>query len=119
MAISSAKVQCMYDHVKPKIRDMNTENIIPYVGTNDLNSEKTLSQIARSITGLAVSVKTNTNNIAISLIKPRIDDLNNKASEVSTLRSQINGFFNKQRGREIKRNIKSGRGGGIGKFSEI
>ena len=45
---SSAKVRCMHDHVKPTIRDVNPDHIILHCGTNDLNSERTASQIARS-----------------------------------------------------------------------
>ena len=32
---SSAKVLCMYDHVKPATREVNPDNIILHVGTND------------------------------------------------------------------------------------
>ena len=39
---SSAKVQCMYNHVKPTIIDVNLDNIIFHV--NELNSEKSSSQ---------------------------------------------------------------------------
>ena len=78
---SSAKVRCMYDHLKPKIRYVNTDNIILHVGTNELNSEKTSSQIARSINGVVISLKTIT--IMIYVITPRNDHLNNKASEVN------------------------------------
>ena len=42
---SSAKTRCMYDHAKPTIRELNPKHIILHVGTNDLNSEKTASQI--------------------------------------------------------------------------
>ena len=54
-----------------------------HVGTNDLNTEKTASQIARSIIDLACSLKNDSNNIHISLIVPRNDNLNNKANEVN------------------------------------
>ena len=45
---SSAKTRCMYDHAKPTIRELNPEHIILHVGSNDLNSEKTVSQISIS-----------------------------------------------------------------------
>ena len=73
----------MYDHVKSTLRDVNPKNNIILHVTNDLNLEKTSSQIARSIIDLAVSLKTNTNNITIFLITPRTDHLNNKASRVN------------------------------------
>ena len=43
----------------------------------------TASQIAKSIIDLGQSLKTDTNTITISLIVPRYDNLNNKASEVN------------------------------------
>ena len=73
----------MYDHVKPTIREVNPEHIILHVGTNDLNSEKTSSQISNSIIDLANSLKNETNNIHVSLIVPRNDNLNNKVKEVN------------------------------------
>ena len=82
-SFSSAETRCMHDHVKPTIRDFNPEHIIIHVGTNDLNSEKTASQIASSIIELAASLKNETNKIYISLIVPRYDELNNKVNEVN------------------------------------
>ena len=54
---SSAKVRCTQDHVKPTVRDFNPDHIILHCGTNDLNSEQTASQIARSIIELALSLR--------------------------------------------------------------
>ena len=82
-SFSSAKTRCMYDHAKPTIREVNPEHIILHVGTNDLNSEKTASQISNSIIDLANSLKNETNNIHVSLIVPRNDNLNNKVNEVN------------------------------------
>ena len=82
-SFSSAKTRCMYDHAKPTIREVNPEHIILHVGTNDLNSEKTASQISNSIIDLANSLKDETNNIHVSLIVPRNDNLNNKINEVN------------------------------------
>ena len=79
---SSAKIRCMHDHVKPTIRDVNPDHVILHCGTNDLNSERTASQIARSIIELALSLKSKDNKISVSLIVPRNDNFNNKASEV-------------------------------------
>ena len=82
-SFSSAKTRCMYDHVKPSIREYDPEHVILHVGTNDLNSEKTASQIASSIVELAVSLKNDTNT-NVSLIVPRNDNLNNKVNEVNS-----------------------------------
>ena len=55
-----------------------------HVGTNDIKSEKTASQIANSITELANSLKNETNSVHVSLIVPRNDNLNNKVNEVNS-----------------------------------
>ena len=73
----------MHDHVKPIVRDFDTDHIILHCGTNDLNSDRTSSQIAREIIDLAISLKSDKNKISISLLTPRSDKLNNKASEVN------------------------------------
>lgn len=78
-----AKVKCMTDYVKPTINDFDPEHIIIHVGTNDLNSERTASQIANSIINLQQSLKSINNTVTISLIVPRNDELNNKAHEVN------------------------------------
>ena len=44
------KVSCIVDHVKPTIRDGKADHVILHTGINDLRSEKTASQISRSIT---------------------------------------------------------------------
>ena len=80
-SFSSAKVNCMNDYVKPTLRDFNPEHIILHVGTNDLNSERTASQIAKSIIDSGQSLKTDTNTITISLIVPRYDNLNSKRAK--------------------------------------
>ena len=73
----------MQDHVKSTIRDINLQQIILHVGTNDLKTERTASQIAKSIIDLSISLKKNGNMIAVSGIVPRLDELNNKAAEVN------------------------------------
>ena len=39
----TAKASCMQDHVKPSIRDINPQQIILQVGTNDFKTERTAS----------------------------------------------------------------------------
>ena len=73
----------MVDHVKPTIRDYKPDHVILHTGTNDFRSAKTASQIARSITELATSLKDNDNSVIVSGIVPRNDNLNNKATEVN------------------------------------
>ena len=81
---SSAKTRCIYDHAKPTLRELNPECSILHVCTNDLNTEKTASQISKSILHLANSLKNETNTIHFSLIVPRNDHLNNKVNEVNS-----------------------------------
>ena len=47
----------MHDHAKPTIREINPKHIFLHVGTSDLKSEKTASQIAYSIIELANSLR--------------------------------------------------------------
>ena len=80
---TNAKVSCMQDHVKPTIRDINLQQIILHVSTNDLKTERKASQITKSIIDLSISLKENGNMIAVSSILPRLDELNNKEAEVN------------------------------------
>ena len=80
---TTAKVSCMQDHVKPTIRDINPQQIILHVGTNDLKTERTASQIAESMIDLTISLKNNGNMIAVSGIVANLDELNNKAAKVN------------------------------------
>ena len=82
-SFSGAKVSCMVDHVKPTLRDDKPDHIILHAGTNDLRTEKTTSQIAKSIMDLTTSLKNNGNSVIVSGIVPRFDNLNNKATEVN------------------------------------
>ena len=80
---SGAKVSCMVDHVKPTLRDGKPDHIILHAGTNDLRTEKTASQIAKSVMDLTTSLKNHSKSVIVSGIVPRFDNLNNKATEVN------------------------------------
>ena len=80
---TGAKVSCMVDHAKPTIGDDKPDHVILHTGTNDLRSEKTANQIARSITEPAMSLRDNDNSVIVSNIIPRNENLNNKATEVN------------------------------------
>ena len=73
----------VWNYVKPTLRDDKPDHIILHTGTNDLRSEKTASQIARSITELTMLLKDNDNSVIVSGIVPRNGNLNNKATEVN------------------------------------
>ena len=82
-SFSGAKISFMTDHVKPTLRDINPDHIILHAGTNNLRTENTASQIAKTTIDLATSLKNNDNFVTVSGIVPRLDDLNNKANEVN------------------------------------
>ena len=81
---TTVKVSCLQDHFKPTIRDVNPQQIILQLGTNDLQTEQTVRQITKSIIDLSISLKKNEKMIAVSGIVPRLDELNNKAAEVNS-----------------------------------
>ena len=74
----------MYDHVKPTIREFTPNDIILHIEANKLKSSKTASHTSRSVIDLALSLKSETNAVTISLIVPRKDSLNNKAQELNS-----------------------------------
>ena len=80
---SGAKVSYIVHYVKPTIRNDKLDNVILYTETNYLGSEKAASQIARSITELAMSLKDNDNSVIVSGIVPRHDNLYNKATKIN------------------------------------
>ena len=54
-----------------------------HIRTNDLQREKTLSQITKSITELAMPLIKDGNSVIVSCIVPRFDNLNNKVNKVN------------------------------------
>ena len=83
-SFNRVKASCMYDDVKPTIREFNPNHITLHVRINELKSSKTASQISRSVIDLALSLKSETNAVTISLIVLRKHNLNNKAQEVNS-----------------------------------
>ena len=83
---SGAKVSCMRDYVKPSLR-YNPDLIILGAGANDLKSEKTAEMISDEIIDLASDMKSDTNEIMVSGIVPRNDDisLHEKGERVNEL----------------------------------
>ena len=73
----------MANHVKPTLRDVNPNHIVLNAGTNDLRTENATSQIAKATIDLATPLKNDDNNVTVSALVPRLDDLNNKANEVN------------------------------------
>ena len=73
--------ECLNHYVKPSLR-YQPDLIIIHGESNDLLSEKTSRQIAEEIIKLAGSVKSDENDVIISGIVRRNDDLNTKALQV-------------------------------------
>ena len=67
---NSSKMRCIYDHAKANVQDFNPDHIILHSRTN---SGRTSSQIAREITDLALSLKSDKNKASIPLLTPRSD----------------------------------------------
>ena len=78
-----AKISCMTDHVKPTLRDINPDHIVLHAGVNNLRTENTASQIAKTTTDLGVFLKNDGNTATVFGIVPRLDEFSNKANEVN------------------------------------
>ena len=63
----------MHDYVKTSVWS-SPDHFILYVGTNDLSSDKSPEEIARSIIDLATSIKNKKHGVSISNIIIRADD---------------------------------------------
>ena len=70
----------MKDDMKPWMSE-KLDHIILHIGTNDLNSDRALDLITKSIIDL--EMKSNSQNTSISTIIMRNDEFNNKAEEVN------------------------------------
>ena len=62
-----ARVKCLQDYVKPSLRE-NLRHLIIHVGTNDISTNQRPEQIAKTILGLALSVKSNSCDVTLSYI---------------------------------------------------
>ena len=88
--ISSAKTKDMKSYFIPTV-EQKPDNIILHTRTNDLKTIDTPEEITMAILNLAMTCKTDTNNVFISGIVPISDKLNEKLSKVnSILRHECN-----------------------------
>ena len=69
----------MKDQVKSTLRYINSDHIILHAVTNDLRTENTASQIAKTTVDLATSLKNDDNTVTVSGIVPRLDDLKTRS----------------------------------------
>ena len=86
---SGAKTTCMNDYVKPLVRS-SPDHFILHVGTNDLSSDKSPEEIARSNIDLATSIKNEKHDVSISNIRIRADD-----KKLEEKRCEVNSFLGK------------------------
>ena len=76
-SFAGAKVRQMKHYAKPAEED-NPSLYILHVGTNDLKENKSAVDIADEVTSLARSLKKDNNEVTVSDICPRGDNLNDK-----------------------------------------
>ena len=79
-----ASTDCMKDHVKPSLK-FNPDLIILHTGVNDLRSNKSPNVIADEIINLASNIKTYSNDVVISGLVGRNDELNYKLQQVNDI----------------------------------
>ena len=79
---SGAKVRCLKDHMKPSLCE-NPNHFVLHIGKNDLNSNKSLELIAKSITDVGSSLKNDSHDVSISSIVVTNDKFKEKAVQVN------------------------------------
>ena len=81
---SGTTVSCMEDYMKPSLRNP-PDHFILHVGTNDLGSDKSPTEIGESIINLACQLKNEKHDVSVSTIIIRADDkkLNDKGIQVN------------------------------------
>ena len=82
-SFSGPKINYMVDHVKPTLRNNKPDHVNLHAGANDLRTQKTTSQIAKSIMDLTTALQNNGNLVIVSGIVPRFDNLIYNATEVN------------------------------------
>ena len=83
---SGAKTTCMNDYVKPLVRS-SPDHFILHIGTNDLSSDKSPEEIARSKIDLATSIKNEKHDVSIRI---RADD-----KKLWEKKCEVNSFLGK------------------------
>ena len=73
---------CMSGYIRPSLK-YNPDLIIIHCGSNDLRSQKSPNTIAEEIINLALRSKTETNDVVVSGLVARNDDLNLKGKQLN------------------------------------
>ena len=82
---SSAKTVDMEDYIKPRKREFDPSLYILYVDNNDILLEDTLEVISKPIIATVESLEKEHNEVAISNIVARGDDLKEKGKTLSNI----------------------------------
>ena len=83
-----ANVRCMKDCIRLTLRE-KPDHIVLHVGTNDLVSDRPTDLIAKSIVGVASSMKNKNHNVTVSNIVTRADHFKEKTNEVNDYLSKL------------------------------
>ena len=78
----------MKDYLKPSLRE-NADHFVFHVGTNDLDSDRSPDLIAKSIVGVASSLKTGKHDVTILNIIARNDCFTAKTNEVNKCLAEL------------------------------
>ena len=84
-SLPGATTKGMIHHVKGCLEDISPDFIILHHGKNDFNDNSTSGKIADKILNLAASIKTNKNQVFVSVSVTRKDKLNKTGNEVNEL----------------------------------
>ena len=74
----------MYDHARPSIR-RKPDLIILHCGTNNLRETKPANEIADDVIKLATEIKSDENNVIVSGLTMRADNLQEKSQKVNDI----------------------------------
>ena len=77
-----AKIEDMYDYIKPSMK-YEPDLVILHCGTNNLHEDKLPQKIAADLINLATSMKTDKNDVMISSVTLRTDNLEEKGKLVN------------------------------------
>ena len=83
-SFSGATTECIRDYVKPSLR-FHPDLIILHTGVNNIRSNNSPNVIAEDIVNLACDIKNKSNDVVISGLVGRSDNLNFKLQQVNDI----------------------------------
>ena len=85
---SGSTTEYMKAYIRPPLK-RNPDRVIIHIGTNDLRSSQDPETIAKNIIDIAKSGTTNKNEILVSSIVPRRDNLNSKGRQLNNILQKL------------------------------